>query len=244
MIDFDDILKNGITIHSSGSSGPSKPFYQSPKKILAAAAVASRVQNLTPQSKIYTCCKPKHAGGLFTQTIPGHLVGASITIEEFSAYQFVREISKYTHTHITPLHAKAIMKTKGFKNLNLEGIVVMCGAEPVTWDIIEAFVQKGCTFISNWGMSEIGPVAINYTFTNMEQVEYVKSICPEGSTVLGKNSDCLYYINSNAELVVKGDICIYEVWYNTKDLVEVRDGILFYKGRSNAEVDFDNPKKG
>jgi hypothetical protein len=238
------IISEGITINSSGTSGSSKPYFQPPKKIKAASEVAIKVQNISKNSKIYTCCKLTHAGGLLAQTIPGAIVGATVDIVPFNAYSFVKEIKNYTHSHITPLHAKAIMLTKNFKNLDLSGITIMCGAEPVTWDIIESFVSRNCKFIVNWGMSEIGPVAINHTFNTLEDVERVKSICPSNSVILGSDVYCDFKILEDGELVVKGDISIIDGWYHTKDIVTLKDRILFYNGRKNLQVDFYNPKKG
>jgi acyl-coenzyme A synthetase/AMP-(fatty) acid ligase len=242
-MDFQEILFNGITINSSGSTGVSKPFWQSPAKIKRANQVAREVQGIKKDSKIYTVCKLAHAGGLFTQTLPAFELGAIVDIEPFNAYNFVKKIKHYTHSHVTPLHVKAIMMTKGFANLDLTGITITCGAEPVTWDIIEAFVDKGCKFIVNWGMSEIGPIAINHTFTSLDEVKAVKNICPENATLMGSNKQCEYKIE-NGELVVRGDICIYDDWYYTKDTVVEKEGFLFYTGRTNKEVDFDNPIKG
>jgi len=242
-MEFQKILEEGITIHSSGSSGPSKPFFQPPKKIRAANRISRIVNGLTGTSRIYTVMKMDHAGGLFGQTLPGYEIGAMTIIEKFSPYTFIKNIKRFSHSHITPLHAKAIMKTKGFKDIDLSNITIMCGAEPVTWDIIEAFVSKGCIFITNWGMSEIGPTAINYKFKSIEEVNYVKSICPKDATILGNKKYCEYKID-NEELVVKGDICIFDNWYYTKDKVVEIDDILFYSGRINLDVDFNNPKKG
>lgn len=236
-------MSDGITIRSSGSSGPAKSFYQPPNKIRIANQIAREVQGITSSSRIYTVMKLTHAGGLFGQTLPAYEVGALVDLDVFNPYRFVNKIKNYTHTHITPLHAKGIMRTKGFNSLNLSGITITCGAEPVTWDIIESFVPRGCKFIVNWGMSEIGPIAINHVFESMEEVRRVKALCPFEATVMGSNKYCDYKIEDN-ELVVKGDICIYDDWYYTKDKVTEFDGILYYTGRTNKIVNFDDPQKG
>ena len=241
-MNYDKIFQEGITIYSSGSSGESKPYFQPPAKIKAANEVARKVQGITSDSKIYTIMKMTHAGGLFAQTLPGYEVGATIQIESFNPYQFIREITNYTHSIVSPLQAKVIMKTKGFQNIDFSGIVISCGSEPVTWDIIESFVSKGAKFIAVWGMSEIGPFAITHTFESMDEVYRIKNICPPNTTVLGSDKHCEYRIEGG-ELVVKGDICIFDDWYYTKDKVVDIDGILFYTGRTNVEVDFNNPKK-
>jgi hypothetical protein len=135
------------------------------------------------------------------------------------------------------------MMTRGFHNLDLTGVRLTCGADPVTWDIVESFVTKGAKFLANWGMSEIGPIAINTLFDSMEKVHYYKSLCPSNATILGDVAACDFKI-VNDELCVKGDISIYNDWHATKDKVISVQGILFYQGRTNKEVDLWNPVKG
>jgi hypothetical protein len=135
------------------------------------------------------------------------------------------------------------MLTKNFYDLDLSGITIMCGADPVTWDIVEAFVTQRAKVIVNWGMSEIGPVCINSTFTDIEQVLYEKHLTPENSTLMGIDKYCDYEI-VDGELLVKGDICIYDDWYATKDRVVLKDERLYYRGRTNVAVDLNAPKKG
>lgn len=243
MLNFQNILDQGTVISSSGTSGASKEYFQPPSKLKASCAVAVEVNGLTKDSRVYTCCKITHAGGLLAQTLPAFTVGAHIDIEKFSAYEFVRKINNYTHSHITPLHAKAIMLTKNFHSLDLTGITIMCGADPVTWDIVEPFVAKGARVIVNWGMSEIGPTAINSTFVSLDQVLEAKSKTPDSSTIMGTDIYCQHKV-VDGELYVKGDICIYDDWYATKDLVIFENNTYYYTGRTNAEVDLYSPKKG
>ena len=160
------ILKNGIELSSSGTTGPPKQIYQSPTKLKNANKVARECQKISSKSKIYTVCKMEHAGGLLAQTLPAFEIGADIDIEKFNAYKFCKKITNYTHTHLTPSHAKAIRLTKSFKNINLKGVWITCGSEPVEWGLIIDFVKKGCNFMVNWGMTEIGPCAINTVFKN------------------------------------------------------------------------------
>lgn len=242
-LDFQTILSDGITIHSSGTSGIPVAYFQTPDKIKIANNVARDRQSISRSSKIYTCCKTTHAGGLLAQTIPALEIGATVDIEDFNAYAFVKKITNYTHSHITPLHAKAIMMTKGFYNLDLTGIFITCGADPVTWDIIEAFVNRGATVLANWGMSEVGPIAINTLFRNGDEVAYYRRLCPDNATILGNVAACDYKVVDN-ELWIRGDISIYDDWYATRDRVTVDQGILFYHGRTNKDIDLWNPLKG
>lgn len=242
-LNYQKILQTGVEIYSSGTSGQPKPFFQTPEKLESANKVAVASQRISKESKIYTCCKITHAGGLLAQTLPAISIGASVDIEPFNAYTFVKKIKNYTHTHITPLHAKAIMLTKGFQTLDLTGVWVTCGADPVTWDIIEAFVERGAIFMTNWGMSEIGPTAINTTFTSMEQVKKIKQFSPTDATILGNVFWCDWKIDQG-ELIVKGDISIFNGWYPTKDKVLFRSDYLYYLGRTNKEVNLCIPQKG
>lgn len=243
MIDYQNILKNGLTICSSGTSGEPKEFFQSPNKLAAANKVAVMSQHLEKDSRVYTCCKITHAGGLLAQTLPALSIGAEVVIEDFNAYKFTQVIGNFSHTHITPLHARAIMLTKSFWNLDLSNLWVTCGADPVPWDVIEAFVNQGAVFMTNWGMSEVGPIAINTVFDNLEKVKKYKNICPSNASILGDNKWCDYKI-VDQELHVSGDICINPGWYATRDRVIEIDNILFYQGRTNKDMDLWTLTKG
>ena len=174
----------------------------------------------------------EHAGGLLAQTLPAFEIGASICIEKFNAYNFCRNISNYTHTHITPDHGKAIRLTKTFKKLDLKGVWITCGSEPVGWDLIIDFVKKGCKFMVNWGMTEIGPCAINTVFSNVNEVlEFKKRALP--GTLMGDNVYCDIKIK-NKTLHVKGNISVFgNNWHDTKDIVVINKNKEFYiNGRS------------
>mgnify|MGYP001329227515 CR=1 FL=1 len=224
------MLIEGVYVKSSGTTGQQKHIFRTPENLKACNKIAIDSQQITSKSKIYTVCKMEHAGGLLAQTLPAFSIGADVTIEDFNAYKFVKEINKYTHTHLAPGHAKAIIKTKGFKNLNLKGIWITCGSSPVEWHIIESFVKQGATFMANWGMSEIGPLTINKIFYDLDQIQEVK--CKE--TILGDIYYCEWKIEDN-KLFVKGDICVYDDWFNTQDFVKLNENspsVMYYVGRN------------
>ena len=220
------MLNEGVHVKSSGTTGPQKSIFRTPNNLKACNKIAIDCQQITKKSKIYTVCKLEHAGGLLAQTLPAFSIGVEVTIEDFNAYKFVKEINKYTHTHLAPGHAKAIIKVKGFKNLNLKGIWVTCGSSPVEWYIIESFVKQGAIFMANWGMSEIGPLTINKVFHELDQIQEVK----RKETILGDTYYCDWKIENN-KLFVKGDTCIYDDWYNTNDLVYLNNDKMYYNGR-------------
>jgi acyl-CoA synthetase (AMP-forming)/AMP-acid ligase II len=230
-IDHNKILTEGIALLTSGTTTAPKKIFQSPEKLIAANSAALDSQQLTKESKVYTVCKLAHAGGLLAQSLPALSIGASVTIEKFNAFRFMNQIHKYTHTHITPTHARLIMKTKSFDKFDFSGIWITCGSDPVDWNIIESFVSRGTTFMVNWGMTEIGPCAINTVFDSIEKVQDYKSRSINGSTLLG---DTIYTTIKiiDDQLFVIGDICVYDDWFATGDLVTLNDyGELYYHGR-------------
>ena len=226
------ILKNGIELKSSGTTGPQKKIFQSPYKIKYANEVSRECQKISPKSKIYTVCKMEHAGGLLAQTLPGYEIGAKIVIEKFNAYNFCKKIKNFTHTHLTPDHAKAISMTKSFRDLDLKGLFITCGSEPIEWQLILDFIKKGCIFMVNWGMTEIGPCAINTTFESCDKVEDYKKRALNG-TFMGDRIYCDVKIKNNT-LHVKGNISVFgDKWFNTLDIVQKNNNGEFYiQGRS------------
>jgi acyl-CoA synthetase (AMP-forming)/AMP-acid ligase II len=220
------IISNGTTIRTSGTTGPSKPIWQSPEKLEHANKAAIKCQGITATSKVLTVCSLDHAGGLLAQTLPAISVGAPVTITPFNAFKWISEITKFTHSHLTPNMARAVMGTKTFKTIDMTGIVIMCGSDRVQSDIIQAFINKGATFIVNWGMSEVGPVAINKTYKPGDEVLHT-------DIIMGDTTYCETKIIDN-ELYVYGEISVYDDWFATGDLVEYKDGSFWYLGRKHA----------
>ena len=230
---FSNILANGTTLTSKGTTSEGHSHFQTPAKLVAAAKAGCLMQNITKDSRMYTVLKTQHAGGLGCTILPALWIGAEQTIEDFNAYAWVRNINKYTHSHLTPTHAQAILMTKGFYNLDLTGITIGCGSTPVSWDIVEAFVKQGCNFVSNWGMTEVGPCAIGTIFHNMKEVEIVQEFAPEGTTIIGNKC----YLDTklvDGELHVRGDISVFgDEWFATGDMMTQVNGYYFYVGRKN-----------
>lgn len=230
------ILSTGITLASSGTTGTPKEIFQSPEKLRASNLSAIDSQQITYKSRIYTVCKMAHAGGMLAQTLPALSIGCDVLIEDFNAYKWVKNVKFCTHTHLTPKHCKAIMGTKGWQTLDLNGIWITCGSDIVEWYVINAFVKKGATFMTNWGMTEIGPCAINTVFDSVDKVEEYRSKIVHGIDgqaslpILGDRFYCDYKV-VKGELYVKGDICVYNEWFDTGDMVEFTKECLFYRGR-------------
>ena len=217
------IINTGTALPTSGTTGAPKRIFQSPHKLAAANSVARQVQSITSNSRILTVCTLKHAGGLLAQTLPAVEVGADVDVQKFNPYSWVRQITDYTHSHLTPDMARAVMKTRGFNTVNLSGITVMCGSDRVHSSIIQSFTDRGATFITNWGMTEVGPVAINQTFNPGDTINTTE-------TIMGNQVHCDVKIEDN-QLFVRGDICVYDDWFATGDIVTYNNGVYYYLGR-------------
>ena len=178
---------------------------------------------ITKDSKVYTVCSMDHAGGLLAQTLPAIEVKAQVHIETFNPFGWVKKIKEFTHSHLTPGMAEAITKTKSWKDIDLTGKIIACGSDRVPASTINQFVNKGCTFIVNWGMTEVGPIAINKTFVPDMEVQTTE-------TIMGNMAYCDTKI-VDGELHVKGDICIFEDWFATGDIVQKEDDDFYFLGR-------------
>ena len=217
------ILTNGCTISSSGTTGTPKQIFRTPENLKACNEIAIAVQMLTSKSRVYTCTRMTHAGGLLLQTLPAYTLGCDIHTTSFNAFKFITEFENYTHTFLPPQMCEAVMKTKNFATCDLTGKIVCMGSDVIPSKHIQAFIDKGATVIANWGMSEAGPNAINKTFT---QEDYIFS--QDG--IMGDTFCCETKIIDN-ELYVRGDICVYDDWFATGDIVELKGDVLYYLNR-------------
>lgn len=229
--DWKKLIREGFTLKSSGTTGKAKTIFQPPAKLRAANAIAVDAQKITPQSRVLTVCSMTHAGGVLAQTLPALSIGAHVDIKAFNAYRFWNDINGFTHTHLTPAHCETLIRTKNFAKVDLAGLFITCGSDNVSIHIIEAFVNHGATFMCNWGMTEIGPIAINTVFDTKEKLLSYKAHAISSATLMGDRYYCDYTIRNNM-LWVKGDICVYQDWFNTEDEVVMNtSGALYHIGR-------------
>jgi acyl-CoA synthetase (AMP-forming)/AMP-acid ligase II len=218
---------------TSGTTGDSKNIFQPEKKLEAAATVALKAQYMDDKSRVLTVCRMNHVGGALAQTHPAQFIGAHVDIKKFNPFTFFEDIKGYTHTHLVPQHIDMLLKIHGihFGKVDLEGVFITCGSDRVYKRQIRPFVERGATFMSNWGMTEVGPIAINTVFTCVKDIHRkIDWDDSHGDTLLG--DECWLETDiQDDELLVKGDICVYPLWIKTGDLVEMREGKLIFKGR-------------
>ena len=79
-------------------------------------------------------------------------------------------------------------------------------------------------------MTEVGPCAINKTFYPGDEVPLL-----DGHFFIGSEIYCDYKIIDN-ELIVKGDICVYDDWFDTGDVVVRKNGNFFFQCRKKIAV--------
>jgi acyl-coenzyme A synthetase/AMP-(fatty) acid ligase len=231
--DWKQALKRGFELQSSGTTGTPKRIFQPPEKLRAANRVAVEAQQLTANSRVLTVCRMSHAGGLLAQTLPAWSIGAYIEIRPFNAFTFWRDLSGFTHTHLTPGHCELLMKTKQFNSVDLQGLFITCGSDSVSFDTIEAFVRHGAVFMCNWGMTEIGPITINTVFDSLDKVHGYREQAPVEGTLMGDRCYCEYRL-IEGELWVRGDLCVYPDWFNSRDRVSANEqGALYHMGRQH-----------
>ena len=232
MTNFEHILQNGVSITSSGTTGEPKTIFRTPENLRKVVEVAIDAQKITKNSRILTVTRMTHAGGLLTQSLPGYTLGCDLKIQQFNAYTFLKDFKDYTHTFLTPAHMWALMQTKDFAKADLTGKHILGGSDPVTWEMIEAFVSKGATVQPNWGMSEVGPITINSTFDSKSDLDYYKNLST--GTILGDKFYTEWKIEDGV-LYVKGDLVYKSGWLRTGDLVVANRGVLFYLGRESSK---------
>jgi len=234
MIDYAYILKNGVTISSSGTTGTPKDIFRTPENLRACIDVAVSAQKLTQRSRVLTVTRMTHAGGLLTQTLPAYSIGADFKVQQFNAFTFLKDFSDYTHTFLAPAQMAALMNTKGFQDADFTGKRILGGSDPVSWEMIEAFVERGAIVQPNWGMSEIGPITINIEFDSIDKVKYVKERCPNEYYIMGDTYYCDWKIVDH-ELYVKGETSVYDGWFATGDLVALdMSSRMYYFKRKNT----------
>ena len=217
-------LENGFHLTTSGTTGPPKPIFYTPERLRATNKAGIDSQELTNKSRILTVCSLKHAGGTTAQSLPALSIGAEVVIKKFNAFTFYKDIIGFTHTHLTPGCCELLMRNKNWDKLDLTGVWVTSGSASVYPKVIQAFVNKGATFMCNWGMTEVGPCAINRVFrpnTDIALLDY---------PYLGNRYYCDYRIVNNV-LQVKGDIVYVDDWFITGDLVTQDNDGLWYHGR-------------
>jgi len=215
-----------IQLTSSGSTGHKKIIDLPSSMIYGNAQIATLSQKITSDDIILTVCTLKHTGGINAQTISGLLQGAHVIIEPFNGLSFFRlmQENKITITHVTPRMIDIIKKVKQPKLLpNLK--LVTCGSDIVKKEHAEYWLNFKTKFMINYGLTEAGPIIINHTFTDKNELSIFDKGIPLGSYCYAE------HMVKDGELFLRGQNVYVNDWFATGDLVEEKDFWYFYKGR-------------
>jgi hypothetical protein len=218
----------GLYLYSSGTTGGTRvPFKLTDKMIVSNAMNSIACHNMTFSDIIYTVCSMHHTGGINAQSIAGLLCGAHVIVESFDPRIYFKRLSEVgaTITHLVPRMIDSLLKIKNTYPLRLE--VVMCGSDCVRRQHVEYFTNMGVDFISNYGLTQAGPVLINHKFTSDSDL----SVFDKPDVLLGTLAWCeTMFIGTT--MYVKGDAISGDEWLNTGDCIYKNNEWYMYRGRS------------
>jgi acyl-coenzyme A synthetase/AMP-(fatty) acid ligase len=219
----------GIFLFSSGSTGKRKSIFLSEKMILSNAANSITLHQLTDTDKILTVCSLNHTGGLNAQTIAALLSGAHNIVEEFNAFNFFRKLNEHqiTVTHLIPVMIDALIKVNN-KQIVKSLRTVVAGSDCVLSHHIQFWTDLGVEFISNYGMTEAGPVILNHLYKKGDDLSMHNA-----GVILGDTWWCDHKIVSG-ELYLKGNSVNTDDWLPTGDCVLQKEEWIVYLGRKSA----------
>lgn len=226
----DIIDEFNLILYSSGSTNLiRKPIILNSELLLSNALNAVVCQRLTENDRILTVCSLNHTGGLNAQTIPALLIGAHVILQPFDHKTFFNSLEqhKITVTHIIPKMTEVLNKLKRKTSHRLR--LITTGSDCVYKNHIQYWLQHSQSVVTNYGLTQAGPILINHQFTEDSNL----SIFDKG-IVLGDKIWCDYIIQEN-ELIIKGSNVVTGLdWFHTDDCIELIDNWFIYKGRKSA----------
>jgi acyl-coenzyme A synthetase/AMP-(fatty) acid ligase len=224
------ILLEGLILNSTGTTGPSKKIYQSPSKLLSNIKNEVKVFNINKDSYILNCSPLSHITAYYV-SLPGLFVGAKVIqkeMEHIEYLDFLINDNTITHTVVPPLKLKEIMEEQRFSKLKLNNTYVIFGKNFVTKEDVRVWIKKGAWVITNWGMSEIGPLCCYSIFKTEEDLDNIWKL--EDKVCMGNNLLIEAKI-VDGEWVVRGETSIYKDWFFTNDKMLEHKGTYYYLGR-------------
>jgi acyl-coenzyme A synthetase/AMP-(fatty) acid ligase len=230
-MDISKILTEGLILNSTGTTGPSKRIYQSPAKLLANIKNEIQIFKIDKNSCILNCSPLTHITAYYV-TLPGLFVGAKVIQKEMDYSEYldflINSNTPVTHTVVPPLKLKEIMSDSRFESIKLKNTYVIFGKNFVTKEDVRAWIKKGAWVITNWGMSEIGPLCCYSIFKTEEDLDNIWKL--EDKVCMGNNLTIEAKI-VNGEWVVRGETSIYKDWFFTNDKMMEHEGTFYYLGR-------------
>lgn len=224
-----EILKNGLLLYSTGTTGTRKKIYSSPAKILANIKNEIDIFNITEDSCVLNCSPVEHITA-YCLSLPALFLGAAVIQKTMSSTEYLQELTdkNVTHTVVPPLKIKEIMEDPLFDKLSFNGTYVLFGKNFVTKEDVRTWIKKGARVITNWGMSEIGPLCCYSIFRSENDLDTIWKLSDK--SCMGNN----LIIDAkviDGEWVVRGEVSIYKDWFFTGDRMLEHNGTYYYEGR-------------
>jgi acyl-coenzyme A synthetase/AMP-(fatty) acid ligase len=230
-MDITKILTEGLVLNSTGTTGTPKKIYQPPEKLLANIKNELKVFEITKDSRILNCSPLTHITAYYV-SLTGLYVNATVIQKEMDYKEYLDQLLDFknplTHTVVPPLKLKEIMKDPRFENLKLSNTFVIFGKNFVTKEDVRVWIKKGARVITNWGMSEIGPLCCYSIFETEEDLDNIWKL--EDKVCMG-NKLIIEAKIVDGEWVVRGESSIYKDWFYTNDKMFEYEGTYYYEGR-------------
>lgn len=124
--------------------------------------------------------------------MPARRAGSKLISAIFDPFRYIKLFNEHRPTYISliPRHWELLKKTKGWDNLDMSCVNYMVtGSGPVPQIMIDDFINKGVTVVSNWyGMTEVPPpVFVGYnseSFDFTPKKEYSIEFSDEGECII------------------------------------------------------------
>lgn len=237
-----------LGFYTSGTTGAPKLALIPESQILTNTEAAIQAQNLGRTDRVLAGLSLCHSGGLGIQALPGLLSGARLNLVKGLTPDVLADSKDDSNVMLlVPSFLQKLKLSRHndqiiWKRFRLVGI----GSAAFTADLIAPLLEAGTTVMNIYGLTEAGPVL----FTEKLKRSEVPSI---GLAT----TDTEWRIDpQTAELLVRGQIAqtVYRSensiqrvhdengWFNTRDRVELRNGKLYFLGRTNATFNIGGMK--
>ncbi|MEO7390831.1 MAG: AMP-binding protein [Ramlibacter sp.] len=236
-----------LLVYTSGTTRRAKAAVHTQANLLANMAIASAVQEMTPQDVVATLLPLFHVGGLCIQTLPALYSGARVILHpRFAADAaldcFVRD--RPTLTLLVPATMKALLDHPGWPGADLSSLrAVWAGSSLLPAPLVKAFHARGLPVCNVYGATETGPFSI--ALPPRHAVSRAGSC---GWPAPGVEVRLLNPKDSVGELLVRGPnvvarywpdqpACDAHGWFHTGDLASMApDGSFTVAGRAKDVI--------
>jgi len=155
--------KEDFTYFTSGSTGTPKKIVHSYELIKQVAEENCRYNNYTKDDYIVNMSLPAVSIGYpVLSVLPAYISGCRLRVKKFNPFDFLDTITDSTHFFILPSVYRVLRRKNAWKNLDLTGKIVSCGADIVPDGIKEDVLSKGAKkFHHLYGATEVPPAISN-----------------------------------------------------------------------------------